>query len=127
MALLSAAGVVAGVVTVRSERRVEDAFQAAVERRPVGEVEDLFEKSRPLNPGAARELTMARANFAAGRTERADELMREAAEFEPESVRVWYFRTRLALALGRQADARRHWARARELDPQLPPGLPPPL
>jgi Flp pilus assembly protein TadD len=106
---------------------VEDAFQAAVDRRPVDEVEDLFEESRPLNPGAARELTMGRANYAAGRRERAEELMARAAELEPESVRVWYFRTRLELALGRHAEARRHWDRARELDPQLPRPLPPPL
>ena len=115
------------MVTVRSERKVEEAFQAAIDRRPAAEVEDLFESSRPLNPGAARELTMARANFAEGRRARAEELMRRAAELEPGSVRVWYFRTRLDLALGKRADARRDWARARELDPQLPRRLPPPL
>lgn len=93
----------------------------------MGEVEDLFESSRPLNPGAARELTMGRANFEAGRRARADELMAEAAEVEPDSVRVWFFRARLALALGRREEAARHWARARELDPQLPRPLPPPL
>ena len=112
---------------MRSERKVEEAFQAAIDRRPVAEVEDLFEDSRPLNPGAARELTMARANFAEGRRARAEDLMREAAELEPESARVWYYRARLALALDRPSEARRHWARARELDPQLPRPLPPPL
>ena len=112
---------------MRSERKVEEAFQAAIDRRPVAEVEDLFEDSRPLNPGAARELTMARANFAEGRRARAEELMREAAELEPESARVWYYRARLELALGRPSEAQRHWTRARELDPQLPRRLPPPL
>jgi Flp pilus assembly protein TadD len=115
------------VVTVRSERKVEDAFQAAIDGRPIAEVEDLFQSSRPLNPGAAREVTMARANFESGRRARAEELMRRAAELEPSSARVWYFRTRLDLALGRRADAQRHWALARELDPQLPRALPPPL
>jgi Flp pilus assembly protein TadD len=119
--------VVAGVVTARSERRAERAFQAAVDRRPVTEVEELFESSRALNPGAARELTMGRANFEAGRFERAERLMADAAELEPESTRVWFFRTRLALARGRRAEAARHWRRARALDPLLPEALPPPL
>ena len=127
VALLSAAGVVAGVVTARNERRTDRAFQAAVDRRPVAEVESRFESSRALNPGAARELTMARANFEAGRPARADRLMARAAELEPESTRVWFFRTRLALALDRGAEAASHWRRARELDPQLPEPLPPPL
>ena len=125
--LLSLAGVVAGIVTLRSERTYVDAFEAAIEQRPVDEVEDLFEDSRPLNPDAAREVTMSRVNFEAGRRERADELMARAAELEPDSARVWFFRTRLALALGRRGEAERDWRRARELDPQLPEPLPPPL
>jgi Flp pilus assembly protein TadD len=115
------------VVTYRSEKKVEDAFSAGVELRPVGEVERLFEDSRPLNPGAARELAMARTNFGAGRTERAEELLAEAADLEPKNVRVWYLRTRLALRRGDAAAARRHWDRARALDPHLPAALPPPL
>ena len=127
LVLLSLAGVVAGAVTLRSERTYVDAFEAAIEQRPVDEVDDLFEKSRPLNPDAAREVTMGRANFEAGRRARADELMTRAAELEPDSARVWFFRTRLALALGRRGDAARYWERARLLDPQLPRALPPPL
>jgi predicted Zn-dependent protease len=127
VAVLAAAGVVAGVVTFRSEEKVEDAFAAAIEGRPVAEVEELFDDSRPLNPGAARELAMARANFEAGRPDRAEELLGEAADAEPENVRVWFLRTRLALRRGHPAEARRHWARARALDPQLPAALPPPL
>lgn len=127
MAALSAAGVVAGVVTFRSEEKVEDAFSAAIEQRPVEEVDRLFEDSRPLNPGAARELAMARTNYERGRPGRAEELLDEAAELEPKNLRVWHLRARLARARGDEAGARRHWARARALDPQLPAALPPPL
>jgi tetratricopeptide (TPR) repeat protein len=125
--VLSAAGVAAGVVTYRSEQRVEDAFQAGVDQRPIEEVERRFDESRALNPGAARELAMGRANFGAGRVDRAEELFAEAAELEPENVRVWYLRSRLARTRGDDAAARRHWDRARELDPLLPAALPPPL
>jgi Tfp pilus assembly protein PilF len=127
VAALSAAGVVAGVVTFRSEEKVEDAFSAAIEQRPVEEVDRLFEDSRPLNPGAARELAMARTNYERGRPGRAEELLDEAAELEPKNLRVWHLRARLARARGDEAGARRHWARARALDPQLPAALPPPL
>ena len=127
MAVLSAAGVAAGVVTYRSEEKVEDAFGAAIEQRPLDEVERLFEDSRPLNPGAARELAMARTNFERGRPERAEELLADAAELEPKNLRVWHLRARLARARGREQEARSHWARARALDPQLPAALPPPL
>ncbi|MDQ3936834.1 MAG: tetratricopeptide repeat protein, partial [Actinomycetota bacterium] len=107
---LSVAGVVAGVVTFRSEEKVEDAFGAAIENRPIEEVERLFEDSRPLNPGAARELAMARANHRAGRPDRAEELLAEAAELEPKNIRVWYLRARLALTRGDRPAAQRHWA-----------------
>jgi Tfp pilus assembly protein PilF len=125
--VLSAAGVAAGVVTFRSEEKVEDAFSAAIEQRPLDEVERLFEDSRPLNPGAARELALARTNYNRGRPERAERLLAEAADLEPKNLRVWHLRARLARALGRNDEARRHWDRARALDPQLPAALPPPL
>ena len=124
---VSAAGVLAGAVTYRSEEKVEEAFGAAIEGKPIGEVERLFEDSRPLNPGAAREVALARANLEAGRVARAERLLDDAAELEPESLRLWYLRTRLALRRGRRAEAERHWARARALDPLLPAALPPPL
>jgi predicted Zn-dependent protease len=125
--VLCAAGVVAGVVTFRSERKVEDAFSAAIQGRPLPQIERLFEDSRALNPGAARELAMARLNYDHGRPGRADELLRQAAGLEPENIRVWHFGTRLSLARGRRAEAELRWARARRLDPHLPAALPPPL
>lgn len=127
MVALCAAGVVAGVVTFRSEQKVEDAFSAAVERHPVSEIERDFEDSRPLNPGAARELALVRVQFEQGDAERAEQRLAEAADLEPDNIRVWHLGTRLALARGDRRLAERRWARARELDPQLPAPLPPPL
>jgi uncharacterized protein HemY len=119
--------VVAGVVTFRSEKRVEDAFSGAIAGRPLPEVERKFEDSRPLNPGAARELALARLHAEHGDLGRAEELFGEAEELEPENIRVWHFGARLALARDDRPEAERRWARARELDPQLPAALPPPL
>lgn len=118
---------VAGVVTFRSERRVEDGFAAAIDGRPVSEVEMVFDDSRPLNPGAARELTLARLHYERGDPGRAEEWLEKARELEPENIRVWYLGTRLALARQDRPEAERRWARARELDPTLPAALPPPL
>jgi tetratricopeptide (TPR) repeat protein len=127
VAVLSAAGVAAGVVTFRSEKKVEDAFSAAIEGRPVDEVDRLFDDSRPLNPGAARELALARTYAAKGDIRRTEELLDDAERLEPDNVRLWYFRARLGRTVGRPAEARSAWDRARELDPSLPAALPPPL
>jgi Tfp pilus assembly protein PilF len=124
---LCAAGVVAGVVTYRSEQKVEDAFSAAIRNEPLPKVERKFDDSRPLNPGAARELALARLHFQDGDPGRAEELLADAEDLEPENIRVWYFGARLALARGDRREAVRRWARARELDSQLPAPLPPPL
>jgi tetratricopeptide (TPR) repeat protein len=127
VAALCAAGVVCGLVTYRSERRVEDAFGASLGKRPAAEIEKLFDESRPLNPGAARDLTLARLHHELDDPGRAQELLDDARDQEPESIRVWFFATRLALARGDRPEALRSWARARELDPTLPVALPPPL
>jgi tetratricopeptide (TPR) repeat protein len=126
--VVSAAGAAAGVVTFRNERRVEDAFAIVVEPRPdTKRAIDLFESSRALNPGAARELAEAGLYARAGRLDQAERALRDAGDLEPDNVQVWYGLTRLALARGRDAEARRHWARARSLDSQLPAALPAPL
>lgn len=127
MAALCAAGVVAGVVTYRSEQRTEDAFSATLGRQPLDEIDRLFEQSKPLNPGAAREVALARLSYLRGEPDRAEELLQEAADLEPHNIRVWHLGTRIALARKDRATAERRWARARELDPQLPAALPPPL
>jgi tetratricopeptide (TPR) repeat protein len=128
VAVLSVAGVLAGAVTFRSERRVERGFELAVQPRPpLDEAIDEFEGSRALNPGAARELTEAGLYLRYGRLGAAEERLRRAAELEPENIEAWVKLTRFALARGKPAEARRHWTRARRLDSQLPPGLPAPL
>ena len=124
---MCAAGVVAGVVTFRSEEKVEDAFSAAIQNKPLPEIERRFDDSRPLNPGAARELALARLSYLRDEPEKAERLLAEAADLEPENIRVWHLGTRIALGRGDRTAAERRWSRARELDPQLPAALPPPL
>ena len=127
VAALCAAGVVAGVVTYRSEKRTEDAFSATLGRQPLDRIDRLFEQSKPLNPGAAREVALARLSYLRGDPQRAEELLAEATDLEPHNIRVWHLGTRIALGRRDRATAERRWARARELDPQLPAALPPPL
>jgi predicted Zn-dependent protease len=127
VAALCAAGVVAGVVTYRSEERTEEAFSATFDRKSLDEIDRLFDQSEPLNPGAAREVALARMSYLRGEPERAEEFLRQAADLEPHNIRVWHLGTRIALGRRDRATAERRWARARELDPQLPAALPPPL
>jgi predicted Zn-dependent protease len=127
VALLAALGVFAGALTYRNDERVQRAYAAGIEGRSLQEAEDLFESSRALNPGAAREVAEAQLVFRQGRPDRADELLKRAADAEPENVLVWHTWTRLALARRRPAEAQRRWARVRRLDPLLPAQLPPPL
>ena len=87
---------------------------------------DRYEDSRPLNPDVEREIGQATALIELGRPERAQEVIREAIEREPENVRVWAFSASLLRAVGRPAEARRSWERARELNPRLPAEIPPP-
>jgi len=118
---------VAGVVTYRSEQRTEDAFSATLGRQSLDQIDRLFDQSKPLNPGAAREVALARLSYLRGDPDRAEELLDEAADLEPDNIRVWHLGTRIALGRGDRPAAQRRWARARELDPQLPAALPPPL
>ena len=124
VAALCAAGVLAGVVTYRNERRLEDAFRPG---HSAARTIDLFEGSRALNPDAARETGEAGTLVKAGRIARAEQLLEQASAREPDNVRVWVVRARLDRTRGQGADARRHWDRARSLDPQLPRRLPSPL
>ena len=127
VAALCAAGVVAGAVTYRSETRYEDAFRAYFESRPREEFVSEFARSRALNPNVDGETAEATARIELGQEAEALALLQRAARREPENARVWAFWTRLSLKLGRPAEARRHWERARELNPRLPARLPPSL
>ena len=123
---LCAAGLVAGVVTYRSEKALDDARAAYLSGRPRAEVVDRYEDSRPLNPDVEREIGRATALFELGRRRLALEAMHEAARREPENARVWVATANLMVALGRRREAERSWDRARELNPRLPARIPAP-
>jgi Flp pilus assembly protein TadD len=126
IAALCVAGVLAGAVTYRSEKAADDARAAYLESRPRQDVVDRYEDSRPLNPDVEREVGQATALLELGEGARAEELIRDAARREPDNARIWAFWATLALALDKPADARRHWARARALNPRLPAEVPEP-
>jgi Flp pilus assembly protein TadD len=112
--------VLAGVVTYRSESAGKDARAAYLSGKPRQVVVDRYEDSRPLNPDAEADIGQATALFALGRRERAAEVLRDAVRREPENARVWVAMSNLMRGLGRRAESRRSWDRARELNPRLP-------
>jgi Flp pilus assembly protein TadD len=124
VAALCAAGVVAGVVTYRSERAIEEAKAAYLASGPRQEVVDKYEDSRPLNPDAEQDIGQATVLIQRGQRASAEALIREAIEREPDNARVWAFSASLMLALEKPAEARRFWDRARELNPRLPARMP---
>jgi Flp pilus assembly protein TadD len=117
---LCALGVLAGVVTYRSEKAAEDAKAEYLSGGSRELVVDRYEDSRPLNPDAEREIGQATALFELGRRGEAVEVMREAARREPDNARVWVAMSNLMRGIGRPLESRRSWARARELNPRLP-------
>ena len=123
-----AAGIVASLITYRSEARLQESFRSAVAGRPPAEIVDLLDSSRPLNPDSARETGGAAFLLRHGQPQRAEQWLRRALRSEPENARVWLTLARLQVARGQDAAAHRSYERARQLDSQLPSvDLPPPL
>jgi len=122
-AALCVAGAVASFIAFRSEERLEDSMLSVLNARSHGALETL-ESSGTLNPDVRR--YTGRAWFLASQGDRADAeaSMRQAARQEPENAFVWLEWTRMRLWLGRRTDADETYARARELDSQLPRALP---
>ena len=123
-----AAGVVASLITYRSEDRLQESFRSVVEGRPAAETVELLETSRALNPDSRRETGGAGFLLRNGDPARAEEWLRRVVRSEPENAGVWLTLARFQVARGQRAAARASYERARELDPHLPRiALPPPL
>jgi hypothetical protein len=114
------AGVVASLITYRSETRLEDGFLSLVVHEPRADALELLDGSAALNPDARRSLGRAILLERAGRGTEAVEELSEAARREPENASVWLTWSRIEIGQGDRDAASRLYARARELDSQLP-------
>jgi predicted Zn-dependent protease len=85
---------------------------------------DLRASDSPLNPSNYRDQGIAITLLHMGRPATAERVMARIARAEPQNAIVWVPLTRIQVARGRLAAARRSWAHARRLDPQLPAPLP---
>jgi predicted Zn-dependent protease len=128
--VLCVAGAVAALVAHRSERRLNEIRKlglTTVERR-VSPAErerarldalDLVPSARLLNPDSDVDVQMA--VFLERNEARREARLRELTEREPENIFLWFVRLRNAERLGQPDAAQRAYARARALDPRLPP------
>jgi hypothetical protein len=132
--VVCASGVAAALLAYRSERRVAEIKQLALvaigqdrdlpggqrrARRARREALRLAKGARLLNPDS--DIDVQRALFLEPARRRSEAVMREATRREPENAFLW-----LSLSKRREGDddlsgARRAYARARALDPRLPP------
>lgn len=120
IAAVCVAGVVVSFIGYRSEQRVEESFLSVVEGKSTAETFEILESSGRLNPDTRRYTGKASFLVDLGRPEEAQATMREAARREPENASVWLNWARIHLRVGRRDDARKAYARAKELDSQLP-------
>ena len=120
VAAVCVAGAVASFIGYRSEQRVEESFLSVVEGKSTAETFDILESSGTLNPDTRRYTGKASFLVDLGRRAEAEETMREAARREPENASVWLNWARIRLRLRRPEAAREAYARAKELDSQLP-------
>ena len=87
----------------------------------------LRESDSVLNPNVLRDTGIAISLLHLGRAAESERAMVHAVRREPGNVNAWATLAQVQVARHRLAAARRSYARARELDPHLPPGLPPPV
>ena len=78
-----------------------------------------------LNPSVYRDEAIADGLLHTGRPAKAERYMVASVRRQPGNVLAWYALARIQVARGRLAAARASYARARSLNPHLPPGLPP--
>lgn len=130
LALVCVAAAVASGIAYVSVRRVDDAalgFRGFARADFVHVLRVLRESDSALNPSNYREQGIAVALLHLGRPAVAERSIARAARAEPRNLFLWVPLTRIQVARGRFAAARRSWAHVRRLDPHRPAALPAPL
>jgi tetratricopeptide (TPR) repeat protein len=93
---------------------------SVVDGRPPSETLRLLDGSETLNPDFRRDTGKAGFLARMGRRDEAAAILRDATEREPENARIWLESIPVWLELGRRDEALRAYARAKDLDSQLP-------
>jgi Tfp pilus assembly protein PilF len=120
LVLLCAAGIVASLVTYRSQKRMDEGFSRVVVGNADERAADLLESSRALNPDVRVDIGLARIAFEQGRDWRPH--IEPAIGREPENAGLRAAHAEYLAIEGEAAAARRAYARASELDPfRYPP------
>jgi predicted Zn-dependent protease len=130
LVLVCAAGVVASLVAYRSERRLDEVKHLALTTISRGQTPaererartkalSLLPSARLLNPDS--EVDVQKALFLERDPSRSTALLRKLTRTEPENIFLWFLLTRKEQREGHLPAARRAYARARSLDPRLPP------
>jgi predicted Zn-dependent protease len=115
---LCVAGSALALVAYRSEKRAQAGLLMLYSGRPAAEIQAQFDSARTLNPDSVFETS--EALFLVGRPEDARRILDRAIRREPENVQLWLALSRVDTRDRNDAGARRAYARARELDSQLP-------
>ena len=123
-----AAGVIASIVTYRSQDRLKDAFghflvtpDFHVALRQVRASDSV------LFPSVYRDVGVAVSLVLTGRGAEGERVMAASAHRSPGDVRTWVTLARIQVTRHHFAAARRSYLRARELNPALRKGLPVPF
>ena len=121
IALACVAGVVASLTARDSRTTEQGAFQYYIETKDRRGTLERLDDSRTLNPDFRIDIGKARVDRANG-----VRILQRAVEREPENAELWLRLAQQQVLARDPAGAKRSYARARELAPQLPPEGPPP-
>jgi predicted Zn-dependent protease len=117
---LCVAGVVASAITYRSQHRLDQAFGSVVAGKPKAATVELAKGSQLLHPDTKADV--AKAVFALFHHDRVHAVAyaEDATRREPENAGTWLALARIQVGVGKRADARASYARAKTLDSRLP-------
>jgi predicted Zn-dependent protease len=128
LALVCVAAAVASAIAYVSVKRVDRAAHAFIATGNVARVlHDLRASDSPLNPSNYRDQGIAIALLHLGRPVAAERFVARVVREHPQNENAWVTLTRVQIARGRLAAARRSWERVRRLDPHRPAALPGPV
>jgi Flp pilus assembly protein TadD len=113
------AGAVAALVAYDSEGNADRAYRSLAYPARAVATRALVEDARPLNPDRGLSAAQALSYSAEDRYALANRMMERIVREEPENLDLVLAWSRIQVRAGQLDAARRTYARARELDPQL--------
>ena len=122
------AGLVASLLTYSSQDELKASFRNFSVRHDFARAaREIRASDSPLFPSVYRDVGISVSLLLTGHPVRAERIMASSAERSPGDVRTWITLARIQVTRGRLAAAHVSYERARDLNPILRPGLPPPF